>query len=226
MMPPSTYRAPPSATTSPIARVVAGETALPSTYVPPKPSAATSRAMSIAFAGGQTDRITSLCATSCASVPASSRPADCARLPVAGLRPPDTHNTRAPPTRAASPTTLPISPGWSSPIVLGIPVTSSMNCRRCRSSADDAPAHHADRVAGDVRGRVGGEKETRLRDVLGAAEAPERNPLELSARARRRLPEFRIPLGVPSLGVDVPRQHGVGADAERPELCGQRAHEP
>src|SRR5258706_1309203 len=93
------------------------------------------------------------------------------------------------------------------------------------SSADDPSAHDPDRVPGDVGRRVGGEEDARLRDVLGPAETTERDLRELFRRARRRLTKLRIPLGVAPLGVDEPRHHHVHADAERPELGGERAHE-
>src|SRR5690348_16646311 len=118
MMPPSTKVAPPFSTMPPISRAVAGETALPSTKMPPKRSAATCAATSTAAWGGQTERITSLAATTEATEPASSRPASLARLRVAPLRPSPAHRTRAPPDRTAAPTMLPISPGFRSPIVV------------------------------------------------------------------------------------------------------------
>src|SRR4029077_6974103 len=118
MMPPSTKAEPPFSTIPPISRAVAGETALPSTYVPAKRSAATWDATSTAAWGGQTERITSLARTNAATEPASSSPASLARLRVAALRPSPAHKTRAPPARTAAPTMLPISPGFRSPIVV------------------------------------------------------------------------------------------------------------
>src|SRR5207249_603722 len=118
MMPPSTKVAPPFSTIPPISRAVAGETALPSTYVPAKRSAATWDATSTAACGGQTERITSLARTTDPTEPASSSPASLARLRVAALRPSPAHRTRAPPDRTAAPTMLPISPGFRSPIVV------------------------------------------------------------------------------------------------------------
>src|SRR5438094_5432019 len=118
MMPPSTKVAPPFSTIPPISRAVAGETALPSTYVPAKRSAATWVARSTAAWGGQTERITSLARATAATEPASSSPASLARLRVAALRPSPAHRTRAPPDRTAAPTMLPISPGFRSPIVV------------------------------------------------------------------------------------------------------------
>src|SRR5437899_10194580 len=44
---------------------------------------------------------------------------------------------------------------------------------RSEGSADDAPAHHADRVAGDVARGVGGEEDAGIRDVVGPTEAPD-----------------------------------------------------
>src|SRR5499426_1968330 len=118
MIPPSTNVAPAFSTIPPISRAVAGETALPSTKVPAKHSAATSLARSTAACGGQTERITSAARATAATEPASSRPASLARLRVAALRPSPAHRTRAPPDRTAAPTMLPISPGFRSPIVL------------------------------------------------------------------------------------------------------------
>src|SRR5499427_10496837 len=118
MMPPSTNVAPPFSTMPAISRAVAGDTALPSTNMPPNRSAATRVATSTAACGGQTDRITSLASTTAATEPASSRPASLARLRVVALRPSPAHTTRAPPDRTAAPTMLPISPGFRSPIVV------------------------------------------------------------------------------------------------------------
>jgi hypothetical protein len=121
MMPPSTKRAPPALTISATARVVAGAMALASTNVPPNLIAAISRATSGAFAGGHTDRTISLSRASRVSVTTSSSPSASARLRVAGPRPVDAQITRAPPARAAAPTTLPISPGCKMPIVVTVP---------------------------------------------------------------------------------------------------------
>ena len=70
--------------------------------------------------GGQTETITSLAATTAATVPRSSRSEARARRRLASLRPADGHTTRMPPARRHAPTTEPISPGCSSPTVLAI----------------------------------------------------------------------------------------------------------
>ena len=152
MMPPSTKVAPPFSTIPPISRAVAGETALPSTYVPAKRSAATWDATSTAACGGQTERITSLARTTDPTEPASSSPAALARLRVAALRPSPAHSTRAPVDRTAAPTMLPISPGFRSPIVVmshlpGEPASRGRSCvplaagaAACRARAGSARA--------------------------------------------------------------------------------------
>ena len=81
---------------------------------------------SSAAAGGHTDTITSLCATSWGSVPTSSSPSASARARVAGPRQAETHTTRAPAARADAASALPISPGFSTPIM-------AISFRRARS---------------------------------------------------------------------------------------------
>jgi len=110
MIPPSTQPAPPSATMAATSRAVAGEIALASTYSPPNPALATSRAVSSAACGGHTDMITSADRTTSArSTPVS--PAASARAALAGLRPSGTHSTRCPAAARHCPTAAPISPG-------------------------------------------------------------------------------------------------------------------
>src|SRR2546427_9399735 len=130
MIPPSTTRAPPAVTISPIARVVAGATALPSRKVRPKRAAATSRATSGALAGGHTDRMISLSRASRTSVSTSSRPSAAARRRVASPRPADAQITREPPARAAAATELPISPGCRIPIVVTAASLARSSLRR------------------------------------------------------------------------------------------------
>src|SRR5438445_3078449 len=144
MMPPSTKRAPPAVMISPTARVVAGAMALPSTNVPPKRVAATSRATSGALAGGHTDRMISLSRASRTSVPTSSSPSASARLRVASPRPADAQTTREPPARAAAATELPISPGCRIPIV----VTSASLARSSLRRASSAAKHTARPLGG------------------------------------------------------------------------------
>src|SRR5262245_6614010 len=91
--------------------------------------------------------------------------------------------------------------------------------------ADDAAAHHADLVARDVAGSVRGEEDAGIRDFLGAPETAERNLPELLWRAGRRLAKFRIPFGVPPLGVHGPGDDHVRADPEGAKLRGQRANQ-
>src|SRR6267143_2127625 len=98
-------------------------------------------------------------------------------------------------------------------------------CLPRRPLADDATAHHANGVAGHVGRRLGGEEHARVRDVLRAAEPPQRDLLDLRGIAGRRLLEFRIPLGVAALRVDEAGHHHVGADAEGAQLRRQRADE-
>src|SRR5438552_3763204 len=135
MMPPSTKRAPPAVMISPTARVVAGAMALPSTNVPPKRVAATSRATSGALAGGHTDRMISLSRASRTSVPTSSSPSASARLRVASPRPADAQTTREPPARAAAATELPISPGCRIPIVVTAASLARSSLRRASRTA-------------------------------------------------------------------------------------------
>src|SRR6266849_9926207 len=71
-----------------------------------------------------------------------------------------------------------------------------------RPRLDHPPAHHPDRVAGYVGGGVGAEEDAGVGDVRGAAEAPERDLLELRGVARWSLSKLGIPLGVAALGVD------------------------
>src|SRR6267378_5868218 len=99
-------------------------------------------------------------------------------------------------------------------------VFRASTCRRTRTSSSRSPspevlppevlpndtaAHHADLVAGDVGGSVGGQEQAGVGDLLRAAETAERDLLELLRGARRRLAELGIPLGVAPLGV-----HGAG----------------
>src|SRR5205823_4792305 len=135
MMPPSTKRAPPAVTISPIVRVVTGATALPSTKVPPKRAAATSRATTGALAGGHTDRMISLSRASRTSVSTSSRPSATARRRVASPRPADAQITREPPARAAAATELPISPGCRIPIVVTAASLARSSLRRASRTA-------------------------------------------------------------------------------------------
>src|SRR2546426_3604123 len=93
------------------------------------------------------------------------------------------------------------------------------------SSSDDPPTHHADLVSRDVGRRIRSEKHARIRDLLGPPQPPEGDLLELLRSSGRGLAELRIPLRVTSLGVHGARDDHVGADAERPQLGGEGAHE-
>src|SRR6266498_3428995 len=94
-------------------RAEAGEIAFASRKMPS--NLPTVAATSPAACGGQTDRTTLLRRASSATLLASVRPAACARVCVASLRPSDAQSTSIPRCRNTAPIAAPISPGWSRP---------------------------------------------------------------------------------------------------------------
>jgi hypothetical protein len=117
-MMPSTKLAPAFSTARPTLRAVSGATALASTKMPSNPWPATSRASASAPCGGHTDNTSSATLRARSTEPRSSSPAARARERVAALRPDDAHTTRRPRRTRQAPIAAPISPGWSSTIVL------------------------------------------------------------------------------------------------------------
>src|SRR5215467_6091830 len=133
--------------------------------MPEKGRAMTSLARSTAACGGQIERITWLAAISGASVCTSSSPAAAARAEVCAPRPSDAQSTRSSLARAAAPTTLPISPGCSTPIVVILSMTCCsplLNGRRSGRPLPETP---------DLLGRPA------MRPLRGHERVPSRGPL-------------------------------------------------
>jgi hypothetical protein len=86
---------------------------------------------------------------------------------------------------------------------------------------------HSDRLAGHKRGLVGSEKSDHRRDLVGAAEATDRDRLGALGKADFEIVAILTPIGADRpRGADRPGADGVDGDPVGRQVEGERFGEP